>query len=140
MEQFKDLYIKTSQVTKDSVEKIPEMELLPIFLDSDLRPNYLTSGFHGTAVHFINISPSRYLLSQVRAGLSRPEFKREYFLELTSKDWNKIFDQIEFLMSLCGAKGVVFMGGIEKPEFMDLFTEFLNISEFFSMKVEEIRL
>lgn len=135
MEKY-NLYIKTAPITKENLEKIPEMDLLPIFLDSDLRSNPLVSCYHKTAIHFYNLSPSRYLTSKVRAGLSLEEFKLDYFTELLSKDWSKILKKLDFLRELSGAIGIVFMGGIEDPEFVSLISDFLNRSNFIEDNIE----
>ena len=47
-----NLYIKTAQITKENIEQIPGMDLLPIFLDSDLRSNPSVSCYNKTAIHF----------------------------------------------------------------------------------------
>ena len=135
-----NLYIKIAQITKECIEKAPEMELLPIFIDSDLRSNNLISCYHKTAIHFPNLAPSRYLTSKYRAGLDKSEFDDEYFTELLSKDWKKIIDRLEFLVELSGALGVIFMGGLESPEFLTEFKRFLNKSEMFNNPVEELRI
>lgn len=137
MEKY-NLYIKTAQITKENLEKIPEMELLPIFLDSDLRSNSLISCYNKTAIHFYNISPSRYLTSKVRGGMNLDNFREEYFTELLSKDWEKIFQRLSFLVDLSGAVGVVFITGIETPEFIDTVVNFLNNSEFLENSIEEL--
>lgn len=133
-----NLYIKTARITKENLEKIPEMELLPIFLDSDLRSNSLISCYNKTAIHFYNISPSRYLTSKVRGGMALDNFREEYFTELLSKDWEKIFQRLSFLVDLSGAVGVVFMTGIETPEFINTVVNFLNNSEFLESSIEEL--
>ena len=135
MEKY-NLYIKTSLITKENLEKIPEMDLLPIFLDSDLRSSPLVSCYHKTAIHFYNLSPSRYLTSKVRAGLSLEEFRVNYLTELLSKDWSKIFKRLDFLKELSGAVGIVFMGGIECPEFISLISDFLNKSNFIENRID----
>ena len=129
MEKY-NLYIKTTQITKENLEEIPKKDLLPIFLDSDLRPNHLVSCYHKTAIHFYNLSPTRYLISKVMAGMSNEDFKTEYFTELLSKDWAKIIQRLEFLKDLSGAVGIVLMSTEETSLFIDVLMEFLNKSGF----------
>lgn len=129
MEKY-NLYIKTTHITKENLEEIPKKDLLPIFLDSDLRPNHLVSCYHKTAIHFYNLSPTRYLISKVMAGMSKEDFKKEYFTELLSKDWAKIIQRLEFLEDLSGAVGIVLMSTEETPLFIDVLVEFLNKSGF----------
>lgn len=133
-----NLYIKISRITKKSLEKAPNLDLLPIFLDSDLRSNHLVSCYHKTAIHFYDLGPSRYLTSRFRAGLSLEDFKEEYFTELLSKDWIKIFNKLSFLKDLSGAVGIVFMTGIENPEFIDIIVNFLNNSGFLEDPIKEL--
>ena len=133
-----NLYIKTAQITKENLEQIPEMDLLPIFLDSDLRSNSLISCYNKTAIHFYYLGPSRYLTSKFRAGMSLEEFKREYFTELLSKDWAKILQKLNFLKELSGAVGIVFMIGIESPRFIDVMVDFLNNSELLEDPIGEL--
>lgn len=133
-----NLYIKTTQITKENIEQIPEMDLLPIFLDSDLRSNPSVSCYNKTAIHFYSLGPSRYLTSKYRAGMTLEEFKNEYYTELLSKDWIKIFQRLDFLKDLSGAVGIVFMTGIENPKFIDVTVNFLNDSGLLEDPIEEL--
>ena len=121
-----NLYIKTALITKESLIEIPQEDILPIFLDSDLRVNHLVSCYHKSAIHFYFLSPSRYLTSRVRAGLSLEDFKNEYYTELLSKDWNKILKKFDFLKDLSGAKGIALMTGLETPEYIQILIEFIK--------------
>lgn len=126
MEQKNNLYIKTAQITKENMVEIPEKDFLPIFLDSDLRANHLVSCYHKTAIHFYDLSPSRYLTSKVRAGMSLEEFESEYYTELLSKNWSKILKRFSFLMELSGAVGIAIMTGIETPSYIHILTKFIK--------------
>ena len=137
MEKY-NLYIKTSQVTTENIEQIPGMDLLPIFLDSDLRSNPLVSCYNKTAIHFYNLGPSRYLTAKYRAGMTIEEFSDEYYSELLNKDWRKIIQRLNFLKDLSGAIGVVFITGIEKPRFIDITMNFLNNSGLLEDPIEEL--
>ena len=139
MEKY-NLYIKTAQITKENLEKIPEMDLLPVFLDSDLRSNSSVSCYHKTAIHFSDLGPSRFLTSNFRAGMTIENFKKEYFTELLSKNWGKTFQRMNFLKDLSGAVGIVFMTGIENPRFIEIVVDFLNNSGFLENPIEELNL
>lgn len=123
-----NLYIKTAKITKENLSQIPGLDLLPIFLNHDLRSSSLVSGYQNTAIHFTALAPSRYLFFKGMAGLSEDDFKKEYFLELQTKDWDKIFKRLIFLKDLSGAIGIVLMDGLEIPSYVDWLAEFLNSS------------
>lgn len=125
-QQQNNLCIKTAYITKENMEEIPGKDLLPIFLDSDLRACGLVSCYHKSAIHFYNLCPSRYLTSKVRAGMALEEFENEYYTELLSKNWAKILKKLSFLEDLSGAKGIVFMTGLETPEYIQVLKNFLS--------------
>lgn len=139
--KYKDLYIKTSHVTRENILKIPDLDLLPIFLDVDLRSNNSTRGYQGTAIHFPNLSPSTYIYSKFHGGfIGETEFKAEYFIELLGKDIDSILNRLNFLKDLSNAVGIVLLDGIGYPRFVDYLAEFLNLNKFLETPIEPLDL
>ena len=141
MDRYKHLYIKTTHLTKTNVQKAADLELLPIFLDQDLRPNDSVRGYNKTAIHFPELGPSSRIFSKFYGGfITEQQFKGEYFAELLEKDYTSIFKRISFLKNLSNAVGIIFIDGISYPRYVEYLTEFFNLSGFFNNKVEMIDL
>ena len=58
--------------------------------------------------------------------MSLEDFENEYYTELLSKNWAKILKKLSFLEDLSGAKGIVFMTGLETPEYIQVLKNFLS--------------
>ena len=141
MEKFKNLYIKTSHITEEAVLKIPDLELLPIFLDIDLRSRDCVRGFYKTAIHFPILGPSSKIFSEFYGGfIDETKFRSEYFEELLLKDFRGIFQRLDFLRGLSNAVGIVLMDGISYPKYVDHLADFLNLCGFFNNKIDELKL
>lgn len=139
MERYKNLYIKTAHLTLDNIKIIPNMDLLPIFLDQDLRSMDIVRGFNHTAIHIPELGPSSKAFSKFYGGyITETQFKGDYFMELLNKDFIGIFKRIDFLVKLSNAVGVVLMDGISYPRYVDYLADFLNLSEFFKTPIEEL--
>jgi hypothetical protein len=137
---YNNLYIQTAKITKENILRITEMNLLPIFLNHDLRVNPAVSNFHSTAVHYPKLAPSRYLFFKGMAGMTSDEFKKEYYIELESKNFSEILRRLDFLKELSGADGIVLMDGLEIPSFLEWLSEYINSKEFLDEDVKPLKL
>lgn len=137
---YNNLYIQTAKITKENILRIPELDLLPIFLNHDLRVNPVVSCYHNTAIHYTKLAPSKYLFFKSMAGLSDEEFKKEYYIELEAKDFSEILKRLNFLKDLSGAKGIVLIDGLEIPSYLDWLSEYINSKEFLDEDIKPFEL
>lgn len=109
--------IFTSFISEENIEKIKKKNLLPVFVIRSMGRLEYIERWAGTPLHFRELSPSKELLREYKAGLIDKEtyFKR-YTIELAEVDFQGVILRLEGLVKSSGADGIVLCGLGENPE------------------------
>ena len=106
-----ELKIYTSYVSPLTLDLFTSKGLLPIFIIRNIGRNKLISGYAGTPVHMPILAPSNDLFRGWRdKQITTDEYLRGYALEMAQVNMESVLRDIESLVELCGARGVVFLG------------------------------
>lgn len=110
-DDIKDLYVVTSHVFGDNLEKIVRSNLVPVFVSSISEENPLWI-YRGSMIHFMELAPSKFIWERwKRKEIDFAQFQKEYLGELNlSCNPKKTLRKMELLKHLSRSSGVAIVG------------------------------
>ena len=106
-----DLKIYTSYIDKENIDRIIELNLLPIFIVRSLGKIDYFRQWAGTAIHFRELSPSQELFWKYRDGtLDYLTYCKSFVIEMASLDFQDVIRRLEGLCKVSNSDGVVLCG------------------------------
>jgi len=106
-----NLKIYTSYIDEENIKRITSQNLLPVFIIRSLgKINYLQQ-WAGSALHLIELSPSKELFWDFRDNrIDNQTFQKRFLIEKCLLDFQAIIEKLENLKNTCGADGIVLCG------------------------------
>jgi hypothetical protein len=105
------LTVYTSFIEKNNIERIKELNLLPIFIVRSIGKIEEIRKWSGTPLHFKELSPSKELFWDWRDGrISDEVFEKRFIIELAFSGLHDAISRMSELVKTCGANGVVLLG------------------------------
>lgn len=106
-----NLEIKTSFVSPITLKVFSEHGYLPIFIIRNIKNSELIAKFSDTSIHFKNLAPSNELFRAKRDEvINFDEFAKRYIIEMSTINFQRVIERLEYLAKLSGARGVVLLG------------------------------
>ena len=112
---FKDmkteLKIYTSFVSPLTLKMFTSKGLLPIFIIRNIGNSELIGKYSDTAVHFRDLAPSNETFREWRdKKITDEEYLKKYACEIGNIDLEQFLRDLEGLVEVSGAKGIVLLG------------------------------
>lgn len=107
------MIIYTSYASRENLKKFIELNYLPIIVLRNIRNSKLLSPYSDTCIHLRDLSPSTELYQSWKNGeIDIKEYKNRYLFELIDRRLNtqEIYKNLEFLIELTEAKGIILLG------------------------------
>lgn len=136
-----ELKIFTSFVSPYTLDSFTAKGLLPIFIIRNISNSPLIGCYSGTAVHMRDLAPSNELFREWRdKKITDEEYLKKYALEVSGVDLEQFLRDLEKLVQLSRARGVILLGyGQDKTRcHRSILAEVLNSSGLLVNRVAEI--
>lgn len=138
-----ELKVYTSFVSPLSLPEFIDKGLLPIFIVRSIGNSELIGKYNGSPVHFRHLAPSVDLFRKKRDRLiTLDEFKKSYAIEVSKVPLDRVLEDLESLVEISGASGVVLLGYGSSREncHREVLANILNESGLLGNRVKEILL
>lgn len=138
-----ELKIYTSFVSPLSLPEFIEKGLLPIFIVRSISNSSLIGCYEGSPVHMKDLAPSSILFRKKRDNLiTLEEFKKLYAIEISKISLERILKDLEMLVDVSGASGVVLLGyGSSRDQcHRSILADIINESGLLEFRIKEILL
>ena len=137
-----NLIVYTSYITPENLEYVvKDLNMLPIFILRSIRNSELIGKYTGSAIHFMNLSPSSLVFQAYRDGLiGLEEYKKRYLIEISNLKMYEIVGKFESLCNISEANGIVLFAYGEDPNLShrSVLSELINNSEVLEKQITEL--